>query len=233
MTKGDLHIMKTNIIPSMKDTLFNPVSSNMGDSLVEIAELGLDSVIQDCMLKDIPVLSIIASLCKTGVNLCERNLIRQTAIFISSFNAGTIPPDKLASYRNELESNPKKAEKKLGRVILLLDRILERHQAKVLGHFYSSYIKGSLSWDKFVEVSEVNLRMFMSDYAELGTVFQTPVKQADEVSNRRMYRIQRLESLGLVMENRYRMHSGTILTYLDTDDRFVTTPLGSTFASLM
>lgn len=225
--------MKTDIIPSMKDTLFNPVSSNMGDSLVEIAELGLDSVLQDGILKDIPVLSIIASLCKTGVNLRERNLIRQTAIFISSFNAGTISADKLASYRNELESNPEKAEKELGRVILLLDRILEVQQAKVLGHFYSSYVKGSLSWDKFVEVSEVNSRMFLSDYDELITVFQTPVKQDDEVSDRRMYKIQRLESLGLVMENRYRLQSGTILTCPDTDYRFVTTPFGSTFASLM
>ena len=114
-----------------------------------------------------------------------------------------------------------------------MDRILEGQQAKVLGHFYSSYVNGSLSWEKFVEVSEVNARMFISDYAELSKAFLTPVKQSDEVSDRRMYRIQRLESLGLVTENRYRLHSGNALTYPDTDDRFVTTPLGSTFASLM
>ncbi len=38
--------MKMNIIPSMKDTLFNPVASSMCDSLLEIAELGLDAALK-------------------------------------------------------------------------------------------------------------------------------------------------------------------------------------------
>ncbi len=63
--------METNIIPSLKDTLFPSISSNMSDSLLEIAELGLDSVIDDGVVKDVSVLGTIAALCKTGYNLAE------------------------------------------------------------------------------------------------------------------------------------------------------------------
>lgn len=76
--------MTTNLIPSLKASLFNPISTSMSDSLIDIAELGLDSVLQDGVLKDVPIFGTIASLCKTGVNLRERNLIRQTAVFITS-----------------------------------------------------------------------------------------------------------------------------------------------------
>lgn len=225
--------METGIVPSFKETLLDPAISNMGEALTDIAELGLDAVLQDGLLKDIPVFGTIAALCKTGLNLRERNFIRQTASFILSFNQDTISEDKLCAYRQELEKNPKKAEKELGRVILLLDRLLEEKQAKTLGGFYRSYVNDSISWEKFVELSEVNDRMFFGDYAELDSIARKPIKQDEEVSEKRMYIIQRLESLGLVTENRSRLYSGNILTMPETDNRFVTTPLGGTFFSLM
>lgn len=225
--------METNLIPSMKETLFDPVAGNMSDALIEIGEVGLDAVLQDGLLKDVPILGSIAALCKTGVNLRERNLIRQTAKFITSFNDKSIDQDKLESYRKSIEDDPQRAEKELGRVILLLDRILEEQQAVILGRFYNAYVKGAIPWDKFVELTEVNVRMFLSDFDELDSLARNPVKQAEEVSDRRIYRIQRLESLGLIMENRSRLHSGNVLSYPDTDDRFVTTPLGGIFFSLM
>lgn len=225
--------MESNIIPSMKDTLFNPVSENMKDSLIEIAELGLDAVLRDGVLKDIPILGTIAALCKTGVALQERNLIRQTAVFITSFNDGTIPQEKLIEYRQALESNPKKAEKELGRVMLLLERILEEKQSHILGRFYNAYVRGALTWGKFVELSEVNLRMFLSDYKELESINRKPIEQREDVSDRRLYKIQRLESLGLVMENSTRLFEGNTLSYSNSEYRFNTTPLGGTFVSMM
>ena len=225
--------MSTNLIPSMKETLFSPVILNLGSPLLDIAEASLDSVMEDGMLKDIPVLGAIASLCRAGASIRERNLIRQTAAFISSFNNGSITDDELYSYRDKLENDNKRTEKELGRVILLLDRMIEEIQSKMLGAFYRSYVKGGISWDKFCELSEANERMFVSDYVVLEAICREPIKQDLEITDKKMYKIQRLESLGLVMENRTKPHSGNVLLYPDTDCRFVSTPLGGTFFSLM
>lgn len=226
-------IMESNLIPSMKETLFDPTVSGMGSTLEEIAEIGLDSVLQDGVLKDFPILGTVSALCKTGINLRERNFVRQTAAFITTFNNGTISEEKLNNYRQELENDPKRAERELGRVILLLDRMIEDFQSRMLGRFYSAYVRGAISWDKFVEISEVNTRMFISDYRELDYISRTPIQQTDELSDNRLYKIQRLESLGLVKENRVRLHSGNKLTFENSNDRFVTTPLGGTLFSLM
>lgn len=225
--------MDTNLVPSMKETLFTPTISGMSDSLTEIAELGLDSVLQDGIIKDIPVFGTIASLCKTGINLKERYFIKQTARFMTSFRDGTISEEKLSAYREKLEMDPGRAEEEVGRVILLLDRMFEEQQARMLGYFYKAYVKGTIEWNTFVELSEVNARMFISDYKELDSIARTPIQQTDEISAKRLYKIQRLESLGLVMEHRTRLYGGNVLTYESTNDRFVTTPLGGTFFSLM
>jgi len=225
--------MEANIIPSMKETLFDPMVAGMGDSLVDIADLGLDAVLADGVLDGVPVLKSIAALCRTGVNLRERNLIRQTATFISEFNKGTISQERLDEYRRNLEDDPVRAEKELGRIMLLLDRMLEEKQAKVLANFYGAYVKGAITWGTFVELSEVNARMLVSDYAELDSISRSPVQQTDEISSGRMCKIMRLVSLGLVIEHSARLHSGNLLTYEETDDRFTTTSLGGTFFSLM
>lgn len=224
--------METNIIPAMKETLLNPITSNMNDSLLEIAEIGIDSLLEDGLLKSFPVLGTIASLCKTGINLRERNLIRQTAIFITSFNSGTINQKRLDEYRESLEDT-KKAEKELGRVILLLDRMLEEKQSKVLGRFYHAYVAGGFKWEKFVELSEVNARMIVSDYEELISIAKKPIKDTESIPDRRMYRIQRLVSLGLVMENKAQVFDGSTVISCGTDDRFIISPLGGTFFGLM
>ena len=220
--------MEKIIVPSMIETLFNPVASDMSISLVEIAEIGLDGVLEDGLFKDIPIFGTIASICKTGLNLRERHLIRQTALFLKAFNDKTIAKEKIRRYRDDLEKKPGKAEKEISRVILLLDRMLEKQQAIILGKLYNAYISESLSWDEFVELTAANARMFVSDYDELQDVICSPIKQEDDVSNQVLYKIHRLESLGLVMENRARLH-GTILHYTNSDIRFETTPLGKKF----
>ena len=225
--------MSSTLIPSMKETLFDPAISNMGDSLIEIAEIGLDSVLDDGILKDIPILGSIAGLCKAGLSIRERHLIRQTAAFITSFNADTISPEKLLEYRKNLETDPKRADRELSHVILLLDRMIEELQAKMLGKFYKSYVKGGITWEKFCELSEANSRMFISDYEILETIGRKPLKQDEVIPDKKMYQIQRLESLGLIMENRYRPHSDNILSYQKTGEKYVTSPLGGTFYTLM
>ena len=224
--------METNIIPSLKETLFYPITTNLNDSLMEITEIGIDALLEDGMLKSIPVLGTIAALCKTGLNLRERNLIRQTAVFIMSFNDEKIDQKKLDAYREALK-DPKKAEKELGRVILLLDRFLEEKQSELLGRFYRTYVAGGIKWEKFIELSETIERMMVSDYEELISIARKPIKAIESIPDRRMYRIQRLQSLGLVMENKAQVIDGSTILSSGTDDRFVLSPFGRTFFGLI
>ena len=200
------------LVPALKNTLF----SSTHEVVSEYVELGIDALLESEVLKGIPVVNTIAAICKTGYNLRERNLIKQTLTFISEFNSGSIPQEKLDEHRKKLDADPKEAEKELSRVLIILGNQIDEIQSKVLGSFYASYVKGAISWEKFCELTEANRRMFVSDYALL---FEAAIK------------VDRLISLGL-LQNQNRLGGNVWMEITDNPDKqndIIVTSLGMTF----
>ncbi len=211
------------LVPSLKDTLFSPTY----EIVAEYAEIGIDALLDSEVLKGIPMVGTLSSLCKVGYNLHERNLIKQTLAFIKEFNSGSISQEKLDEHREKLEANPKIAEKELGRVLIILGKQVEQIQSQVLGSFYAAYIKDAISWDKFCELSEANRRMFISDYQIL---FEAAINNGLKIQNRELYQVDRLISLGL-MQNRNRL-GGNVWNTMDNPEEqndIIVTSFGKTF----
>ena len=179
------------LVPALKDTLFAPTY----EIVAEYAEIGIDSLLESDALKGIPVVGTLSAICKVGYNIHERNLIKQTLDFVVGFNSGTLSQEKIEKHRFELESNSDKAEKELGRILIILGNHIENIQSQVLGSFYCAYVKGEISWDKFCELSEANRRMFVSDYQIL---WEAARNGGIDINDQELYQVDRLISLGLL-----------------------------------
>lgn len=212
------------LVPALKDTLFSPTY----EIVAEYAEIGIDALLDNEVLKGIPVVSTLSSICKIGYNLHERNLIKQTLAFITEFNSGSISQEKLNEHREKLEANPKEAEKELGRVLIILGNQVEQIQSQVLGSFYAAYVKGAISWGKFCELSEANRRMFMSDYAVLS---EAAHDKGIDLKGRELYQVDRLISLGL-LQNQNRLGGAVWIDGMDSTGKekdVIVTSFGKTF----
>lgn len=216
--------MMNDLIPSFRDTIFNPTY----EIAAEFAEIGIDALLESDALKGIPVINSIAALCKVGYNLHERNLIKQTLAFITGYNSGVIPLEQVETHRTELERDHKKAEKELGRVLIILGNHIESIQSNVLGCFYKAYIQGAISWDKFCELSEANRRMFLTDYTVL---FEAARNNGLNIGERELYQVDRLISLGL-LQNANRLGGTIIVDFNDPTEKekdIIITSFGKTF----
>lgn len=181
------------LIPVFESSLFD---SNLRDIGEETLELGIDSILDDGLLKDIPIVHTIVGVAKTAQNIYDRNLLRQTATFISEFNNGTIDKDKLIKYRQKLDSDSGLAEKELGRVLILLNSYIDLEKSKILANFYKAYaVEEKISWDKFCELSEVNTRLFINDLEILKQINCVDVDNSENYEN---YQIERLTAIGLL-----------------------------------
>lgn len=183
-----------NLIPSMKSTLFD----SSFEIASEYAELTIDTIFDSDILKSIPIIKTLTSICKTGYNIHERNLLKQTINFIIGFSSNTISQEKIDKYRVELENNPKKASKELNNVIVILSNYFENMKSQVLGSFYNLYVRGNVSWEKFCELSEANSRIFVSDYNILYEVSQVG---GIDIDGKELYQVERLISLGLLQKS--------------------------------
>lgn len=216
------------IVPALKDSLFEPTY----DLAADYAETALDMLFDSDALKEIPIAKTIIALCNVGYNLHERNLLKQTISFITGFNSGSINPDKIKEYREMLDSDPKKAEKELGRVVIILGNHIECIQSNILGRFYSAYVKDAISWDKFCELSEANRRMFVSDYAVLREASQN---KGIDLNGRGLYQIDRLISLGL-LQNDNRLGGSVCIENMNSSIKgkdIIVTSFGKTFCQHM
>lgn len=84
---------------------------NTSDILKDYAELGIDSVLDAGVLKDIPIISTIFGVSKVINSVHERNLIKNLLLFLNELNSGNIDKEKLTNYKARLNSNKKEAEK--------------------------------------------------------------------------------------------------------------------------
>lgn len=214
----------TELVPAMRKTIFNSAADVIGD----YAEIGIDAVLESDALKAIPVVGTISAACKVGYNLHERNLIKQTIEFLRGFNEKKLDQAVIDKHRVKLEANPVEAEKELERVIILLGNHIENQQSIVLGSFYSAYVRGAISWEKFCELAEVNRRMFVNDYEILQKVYEN---DGMRLEGRELYPIDRLISLGL-LQLRNRLGGVEIQSFdapLVEKPDVIITSLGKTF----
>lgn len=180
------------IIPAFEVSVFEPALSNV---VLEFAELGIDSILEEGFAKSIPIVGMLIGAAKTGQNLHDRNLLRQTLEFIKAFNAGTIDQKKLDAYRKKIKENPKKAEGELGRALILLNQNVDIYKSRILGNLYRHFVLADITWDDFCELSDVTNRMFVSDIELLRKI------QSGEITESKMcegYRVERLSAVGLI-----------------------------------
>lgn len=181
------------IVPGFNDSLVIDSSDIVGDYL----ELGIDSILENDSLNEIPIIKTFISVGKITKSIRERNLIKNLAIFINELNSGKINKEKLSRHREELRKNPKKAEKELGRILIILEQTIDNIKSSILGKLYKSYINQEINWDIFIEFSEITNRLFMFDINILKVMwsqaYNTYIEQKDD-----NFRIERMYSLGII-----------------------------------
>lgn len=95
-----------------------------------IIEVFIDSVLDEGLLRDLPVVETITELIKVTKSIIHRNLLKQTLQFIKEFNNGTTDEDKLLKYKEMLDNNNDKAEEELGRVLIILNGTIDLEKIK-------------------------------------------------------------------------------------------------------
>lgn len=181
------------LVPEFNASLLIDSSDIIGDYL----ELGIDSILDNESLKEIPIIKTFIGVGKITKSIRERNLMKNLAIFINELNSGKIDKEKLSKHKVELRQNPRKAEKELGRILIILEQTIDNIKSSILGKLYKAYINQEIDWDGFIEFSEITNRLFMFDINILKVMwskeYNAYIEQKDD-----NFRIERMYSLGII-----------------------------------
>lgn len=205
-----------------------------GDHTVDFTkdtlQLGIDSFVDE-PLKRVPFASFIINSAKLCYNVHDRNLLNQAFTFVKEFYGEAIEPEKLQKYKDSIEEDSKKAEEELGRVLIILNRTIDFEKTIILAKLYRAYINEKIEWDEFVELSEVNERLFVNDISIVLEIYKNGIS----VDKGKIDNLARIVLTGL-LKNDGRFDSDSNVNDVivsDQIDAVKLTALGNKFCSLI
>lgn len=211
------------------------------DGVSEIAEVGLDSIMNDGILKEIPFFSTAITVYKIGHSIKDRNNIKKMAVFFNEINKGIVSEEKRIGYQEKIRQNEKFRNQEIEYLLVLIDRYVGYDKPKMLAKLFMVYLEDTITWCEMAMYSEVIDRFILSD-------FDTLMASSGEVvihENIGNESILRLIALGLMVETTnnspFKEHAGgnigitwEALTQSQSGDRtYKRTEFGEKLASIL
>jgi hypothetical protein len=177
-------------------------SSELADVVFEAAEVTLDSVLNEGLLRELPIIGSVANLARAGQHVAGEIFVRKLLRFLTEFK------DVSAAQRAQLlEAYPDGSDKQndLGENLLLaLDRLDAVQKPALLARFFKAYVLGTIDYPTFTRIAQALDRFNLSLLPQLRWFYTregAPEVPSDDV-------LHELSLAGLVTVSLG--HSGTI-----------------------
>ena len=144
-------------------SLENSLSSDICDAVGDLVEVGLDAVMDDGILKDIPILSTVVGLYRIGHTIRERHTIKQLALFATELNKGCVDKNKKNRILEKLNGNQQQSKQEIEYILVVLDSYLEYEKPQILAKLYIAYLEKTITWTEFAKYAAAIDRIFPTD----------------------------------------------------------------------
>lgn len=178
---------------SFADSLTNDAISCVSSYV----EIGLDAVMDDGILKDIPIVSTAIAIYKIGSSIKERHNLKKLLVFLNELNNGILDEQKRKEYQQKFQGNEKFRNREIEYLLVLIDRYINYDKPKMLAKLYLAYLDGAIIWEELTMYAEVIDRFLLLDCNYL-------ISDADTYTTHRNIGaepILRLVALGLMVED--------------------------------
>lgn len=150
-----------------KMTLSIALSDSLKDEttacITELAEVGLDSIMDDGVLKDIPFISTAVSIYKIGNSIKDRHNIKKLAHFLDEINRNLYDINERDKYKKKITEHEKFRDQQLEYLLVLIERYVGYKKPRYLAKIYLAYLEDKISWEELLQFSEVIDRFLFGD----------------------------------------------------------------------
>jgi hypothetical protein len=153
--------MKNNLSTSFNETLKDSDLQSVSGNL---SELIIDSVLEDGILKDIPVISTIVGLSKIGIKISDRILLNKIISFL--FELRDVPKYKREEMVNKIDNSQKYKIKVGEKILLIIERCNDYENSQYVAKLFSAYIIGKINYDDFLRGSNIIQSIEINDFKD-------------------------------------------------------------------
>lgn len=148
--------------------------TNLKEITVDISEILVDNLLDDGILKEIPIIGTILKLGKFTLNIKDHLFIKKIIYFISEIK--DIEPKK----RNELISQIDDSEAfriKVGeKLLFIIDKCEDHIESEYVAKFFKAFLNGKIYYSDFLRCASILQKIFIEDF-EYFIAFNPPEKK--------------------------------------------------------
>ena len=119
------------------------VRDETADIIANLAEVGIDTLLNEGLYRDIPVLSTIIGLGRVAHSIPDLILRAKICRFLTSLPS--ISDADRQRFNSEMERDPQMGRKVGQVVVLLLDRFNDLAKAQIFGKIFVAYVKNLIT----------------------------------------------------------------------------------------
>ena len=176
--------------------LSETLKSESVDCISELAEVGLDSILEEGLFKELPIISTAVAIYKIGGSIKDRHNLKKLMVFLNEINNGIVDEQKRQDYQQKFQSNDRFRNQEIEYLLVLIDRYISYDKPQMLAKLYLAYLDGVIVWEELSMYSEIVDRFLLLDYNML-------VSDSEEIivhKNIGGESVLRLVALGLMAE---------------------------------
>jgi len=144
----------------------------LGSLAAEYSELGLDSILNDGIAKDIPLIGTLISLTKVGLNIRDRQYIKKIVTFLSEI--GKTTQEQREAFIGKYCTDTKRFEEA---VMLILEQADAMEKSCLIGKVFRACILGKISYQDALALSAIINKALWQDIENmLQRKFTTEMK---------------------------------------------------------
>ena len=208
----------------------NSLSEEAVVCISDLAEVGLDAILEEGVLKEVPILATAISIYKIGSSIAERHHLKQLVVFLNEINNGIVDESERIEYQQKFEENKKFRNQELEYIMVLLERYISYDKPQMLAKLFLAYLNNKITWIEFAKYAEIIDRLFYGDVQYLNNRVLALV-DSDDVA---IDSVLRLLAVGLVAQKQTRVSDdGNGGISIDSGEGYAITPLGAKLMTIL
>ena len=135
---------------------------------VDLGEIAIDVLMQDGILKEIPIIKTVLALKDFGSNVQKRFFLIKVFGFISNLEGTSI--EERQAFIDRIERDEGYNKKVVDAVLLILDRYYDFDKPKILGKLLKACVKNKIDYKTFLRLSYFLDNLFIPDLEYLRRI---------------------------------------------------------------
>jgi hypothetical protein len=176
---------------SLKETVLETIKSNDLQSVTkDLAEVAIDGIINDGLIKDIPFLSSVIGISKSVMSISDRLFTKKLILFIYELKemSSIERNEQISKIQRDSNYQDSIGEK----LLMIIDKCSDSKKASWIGKLFLHCLKKDISYKDFIRCSEIinNASLFSLIEIIRETYTGIPIYQEDDLISSGLFRIE-------------------------------------------